>query len=397
MLLKRLRRMPKSALAVLLFAVIVAAVLCQLHKTNQKEIADFQEVYNAIPVTVTVTNLTGNRSDMLEMEGWVPDLFQMNPTADYVKDVKIQMRHDINNACAFQGFQLKGISMEDMAENLMPSRGGEIRYFEGYDGSMFSSPELLCLIPEGTEGFMNEDGTVTLAFRCRNWHAPLDATEEELYVETELSFTVAGTFSSYQDSMYVYTSYLAVKKVYTRMGCEREVDSVSATLANNEQLEEFRELVKQWFAEPNPKGEKTPCTFLTYQYFPFALDIDDGMLRRATATLQTSIAINQFSTFLVFVLSAGAGFFLGFLMVRNRKREIMLMRTLGKPNSHIYRDFAAEQMVWALAGIAIGGSFFRWEPLPRLVLFGLVYFAGLSAALVLFLRSKLLTNIKEDE
>ena len=43
-----------------------------------------------------------------------------------------------------------------------------------------------------------------------------------------------------------------------------------------------------------------------------------------------------------------------------------------------------------------GGAVFLWKPLSRLTLFAAVYFLCLSGALLLFLNSKLLTTIKED-
>ena len=49
------------------------------------------------------------------------------------------------------------------------------------------------------------------------------------------------------------------------------------------------------------------------------------------------------------------------------------------------------------AGILLGGAAFLWQPLQRLMLFGGIYFVGLSIALVIFLCKNLLTTIKEDE
>ena len=103
------------------------------------------------------------------------------------------------------------------------------------------------------------------------------------------------------------------------------------------------------------------------------------------------------STALVFVLTAGAGFLIGFLMVRSRKRDIDLMRTMGTSNGLIYLSFAAEQMLCLIVGTAAGAATYTWQPLIPLVIFMGIYFAGLSAALIIFLRSNLLTAIKKDE
>jgi hypothetical protein len=73
------------------------------------------------------------------------------------------------------------------------------------------------------------------------------------------------------------------------------------------------------------------------------------------------------------------------------------MRTLGEANGRVYCSFALEQMVCVILGTAAGGAYFAWQPVGRLLLFALIYFVGLSAALLVFLRKNLLSTMKEDE
>ena len=171
------------------------------------------------------------------------------------------------------------------------------------------------------------------------------------------------------------------------------------TLKNNDDLESLRTESKKWFAEPNPLGEKTPYegNELYYDYYPFALNINDELLQRATTTLQTSITTNRICTVIVLCLSAAAGFLIGFLMVRNRKKEIALMRTMGTPNRSIYWGFTLEQMLCVILGIVLGGSYNGWHPADRLGILAAIYFVGLTVALQIFLHKNLLTTIKEDE
>ena len=112
--------------------------------------------------------------------------------------------------------------------------------------------------------------------------------------------------------------------------------------------------------------------------------------------MKTNIMINEISTALVFILSASAGFLVGFLLINRRKREIMLMRTMGTPDRIIFRDFALEQMICAFAGALFGGVFFLWWPIWRVGMFLAVYFVGLGISLTVFLKKNLLTAIKEE-
>lgn len=381
-----------SGMGVALFAALISFVLCWLNLSIQKEKEDYEVAYAQVPVEVTVTNLTGTRSDNLAIPVWVGHLFQEGASSSWFEDLRIKARHMVNNRCDFEGFELIGISNIDLAPELSVHKGVTINYYPGFDESMFAVEEFLVLIPEEMAQCVDEDGTVTLAFRCAHRDYPLS---EPVFVEAELTFTVAGVYSSAGRSA-LYCPYWAVDRVYTRTCCDWEIDSISATLSDNSKLEEFRGFAAEWFAKPNISGEKTPWDFASYTYYPHALDIDDTMLRRVSAALGASIAINQFAAVVVFIFSAGAGFFVGFLMIRNRKREILLMRTLGKADLAIYRDFSIEQMVFILAGALIGGAFFAWRPMGRLALFVGIYFTGLSAALTVFLRSRLLTGTKEE-
>ncbi len=380
-----------QGLGIALFAGLIAFVLCWLNVSIQQEKADYEIAYAQVPVEVTVTNLTGSRTDRLAMPAWVESLFQNNEGI-WFQDLKIKARHTVNDSCAFVNYELVGISSIDLAPELYAQKGAAIHYYEGFDETLFANQELLVLIPENMVHCVQEDGTVTLAFRCPHRDYPLS---DGVIVEAEMTFTVAGTYAA-GDSLSLYCPYWAVDRVYDRTCCEREIDSISATLTDNHKLEEFRDFAAQWFAEPNISGEKTPWDFAFYTYYPYALDIDDLMLRRVSAALGASIAINQCAATLVIIFSAGAGFFVGFLMIRSRKREILLMRTLGKADLAIYRELASGQMVFILAGALAGGACFAWQPVGRLVLFVGIYFTGLSAALAVFLRSRLLTGTKEE-
>lgn len=100
---------------------------------------------------------------------------------------------------------------------------------------------------------------------------------------------------------------------------------------------------------------------------------------------------------LVFVLATGAGAFVGFLVIRSRKRKIALMRALGTSNGRIYAIFALEQMFFVFLGTLAGEVKFMWTPALWLILFVCVYYVGLSVAIIITLRKNLLFSIKENE
>lgn len=199
---------------------------------------------------------------------------------------------------------------------------------------------------------------------------------------------VAGVYTG-GDQKTVYCAWLTLMGIWDEMGQMETATAIQATLRNNDQVSALRQAAAAAeFAEPDPNADPTDLHL--------ALDIDDSKLRQADLTLRNSLRVNALSAMLVFVLSAGAGFLIGFLMIRSRKREISLMRTMGTPNRHIYLSFAAEQMLCVVAGIVLGSFTHGSQPPQQLVVFGSVYFIGLSAALLIFLRKNLLTSIKEE-
>ena len=126
--LKTLKRAPVRAVAVLLFAAVISMIICALHASNEAELRNYEETLKTVPITVTVTDLSGTNNGKLIIDPWVLDLFigdkpvkfydlsvledpndyfaasklrrETEPIklslTEYVKDVQIQMRMPIN-------------------------------------------------------------------------------------------------------------------------------------------------------------------------------------------------------------------------------------------------------------------------------------------------------------
>ena len=73
--LKNLKRAPVRAVAVLLFAAVISMIICALHASNEAELRNYEEVWQSVPITVTVTDPKGKSDDLL-IDSWVLDLFE---------------------------------------------------------------------------------------------------------------------------------------------------------------------------------------------------------------------------------------------------------------------------------------------------------------------------------
>ena len=224
---------------------------------------------------------------------------------------------------------------------------------------------------------------------------------EEERTEYQRTLKIAGTYTA-GDEKSIYCPLSIIEDVYIKLVKRAPIIwSLSATLADNSRLEEFREKASYCFLEPSPNSKELRWGFYVdtvyNEFYEYALDINDENLFDLSAVLEDSIKFNRTVTVFVVILSVISGFLIGFLMVRRRKRDIMLMRMVGESNARVYFGFALEQMICIILGIAVGGAYYNWNPINNLAIFAVAYFIALSLALAIFMSKKLINNIKEDE
>ncbi len=451
--LKRLKRAPVSAIAILLFAAIISVIICALHASNEAELRNYEEVWQSVPITVTVTDPSGVNDGKLLIDSWVLDLFERDEPikiydasalknyddsydfyrtevpvelslSEYLKDIQVFVKRPIatingtNYTGAAGTTMLYGITSIPCDKQLLPEYGCQITWYDGYDESIFSGDDLLCIVPEGMVENYDKGGEVDLYLTGKSGTPVFRTDENGEYVmkdghyiadfpttEYNCTLKIVGTYTA-GDGKSIYCPYPILKQVYSGLGETISVRSLNATLKDNKRLDEFREKMSFCFLEPNPNAKQASwgvkidtglSTKYDERYYPYALDIDDNNLFDLAAILEDSIKFNRTVTLIVVVLSAISGFLVGFLMLRRRKRDIMLMRTVGESNMKLYFGFALEQMICIILGVAIGGAYYMWKPINNLVIFAVAYFVALSLALAIFTSKKLIKNIKEDE
>ena len=397
---RRNTRQPVFALAVVLFAAVLTVVLCHLHKTGQEEQRSFEASYASVPVVFKVAKLDGGTPS--SVPGWIGDLFTergMQPnlepfvstlyfrlaekgTAYYTETDENGVTEEVENTLKFAG-----IPSFYVAEELTEAWGGEVYWHDGYDESILATEELVCLVPESQKDLTQIRVQFT-SYRSYNG--------QQVKKTAERTVQVVGYYID-RGNTTVYIPYEVMDQCYTEMGKSRSYSRVAAILNDNTQIAALREAASMWFAEPNPGGELTEWGRFGYEHYFFALDIDDYMLKNLESNMKNSLRLNQLASAVVFAMSAGAGFLTGFLVIRARKRDISLMRTMGASQAAIFFEFALEQLFCIALGILLGGWYTLWQPAQNLLLFGGIYFAGLTAALIVFLRRNLLRNIKDDE
>ena len=399
-ILRRNIRQPVFALAVVLFAAVLTVVLCHLYKTEQEEQRSLAQTYASVPVTFRITELDGSLPS--QVPGWIADLFTergMGPNlAPFVGSLHVRINfggsyyytktdesgaeREILDGCVFSG-----IHSLRVAEELTEDWGGKVCWYDGYDESILATEEPVCLVPESRKDLQE----LKLRFTYNTMHNGItyDRTCEKV-------LKVAGYYIDEGNSN-IYIPFELMDQCFSELGQPRTYCQVFAVLNDNTQLAALREAAAMWFAEPDPEGKLTEWGRFGYEYYLYALEIDDYMLQNLNTDMKNDQMLNKLASAVVFAMSAGAGFLTGFLVIRARKRDITLMRTLGASQISIFIEFSLEQVLCIAFGIVLGGWYTLWQPAQNLLLFGGIYFAGLTAALIVFLRRNLISNIKNDE
>ena len=385
----RIRKKAQEALAAVLFAAGITLVLCRLESSTDAAKVEYEQIVSRIDVSCTVTNLAGDRSDRLDIFADTISLF--TGERDYVsKDMaglveNVQIKGSTEFYRDGEKYTLAGITSARVDSNLQPENGCTIFWNEGAEESVFGGNSSVCIIPKALMKQLKEQELPEDSFSLK-LHSSCFETEYEGELE------IVGTYQGKNEKT-IYCPWVTYVEIIRSMGDYERADSLSATLRCNEDLELLRVIAAEWFATPDANA----VGLETKDGYYLALDINDSLLTQAKQSLENSMTLNHIAALLVFALSTGVGVLVGFLMIRSRRREIALMRTLGTRDVQIYGSFALEQMVCIVLGIALGGAYFRWQPLMELAIFVGVYFSGLSATLWIFLHKNLITSIKEDE
>ena len=274
-IIKRIKRAPVSAIAVLLFAVIISMIICALQASNEAELRNYEEMWQSVPITVTVTDPTGKNDGDLLISPWILSIFTddtpvkfyddsaekkySDPVeelslAEYLKDIQSMMYTPIstingtNYTSAAGTTMLYGITSLPCDKQLLPENGCEITWYDSYDETVFGSEELVCLVPSGkAEAYDNGSGEAVLYF-----YYAYGRTENGTYVEVsrteyECTLKIVGTYTA-GDEMSIYCPFSIIEQVYAGLDEKLSPDSISATLTDNLLLDEFCEKASRFYS-----------------------------------------------------------------------------------------------------------------------------------------------------
>ena len=232
---------------------------------------------------------------------------------------------------------LIGISSVDADEALASGQDVQIVYFEGYDESIFSSDDYVCVVDENVL-HMVENGILTMSVESyTSYSGP---------VRAELKVVGTVSIGGDTDEAVVYTPFSIASILGSESGrVPSHTEILRATLADNRDLDDFKSVAIGSFREVSG-----------YYFNPntFSLTIYDDEFYDITESLQQTIFFIDISTPFVYAIVICIGFIASFLLTRRRKNEYANMRSVGVSRVSIFTCVLFEQTMLCAVGAALG-------------------------------------------
>jgi len=208
---------------------------------------------------------------------------------------------------------------------------------EGYDITALEGDARVCLAPRSLELELGE--TVTL---------PLGGEYRKLQME----LTVVGLYGKeYRsaDELDVYYCPLNAMEDFLREN-QQEITYhiLEMELQKLDRLGDF----------------KTQMTKLGLEKGSARLTVNDALLQQVTAKFRQHIRLLNTLLPVLLTIVAGIGFGLSFLLLRGRKREAAVLRSLGTRRVQVFGMFLSETALQALLGTLLGGGL-AWAALGK--------------------------------
>lgn len=394
----------------------LAWFICLFNGFITQKQAEIDHAYEALPVSVVISNLQGSQTDDLLISEDVIDYFisdsysylgQTEPVAfsSYVKDVLIKStlyytisvndESDTVTNSKPENQKIVGITSTAAEPKLDATEGVAIHYF-GPDGErQFASEQPVCIVSESLLQSIKEDenGKYNIVLQV---HTSPDANEAKI-----LSVEIIGYYA--KDDNTIYCSWNAVAEIQKLLSGEIIAGSLSATIADNRKIDDFKLLLQRHFAEVNPTGELTEVPNApVLSYFRYAATVQDQLLRQTVNNLNQNMKILQRLLPLIVVLALAIAFFAGFLFVHVQKKPLAIARSLGTPKNRVILMILLENTVWVLVGICAYLGLLLVMPmvhneLPYVVVVNCAFMIGSWIAGHMACGKKAQYSLKEDE
>lgn len=306
----RNRRVTLISIAAVLAMTAFLMVFTNSIRINQ---ASLNDAYDNLEVKAHITASTALADPYLEEER-----YRAIVNSGFVAEHAAMVRFKQSGSTTLRG--VSDSSIDSMLEEALLFTTWQ----EGYDARILQGDQPVCLAPADSGVELGEQKEFFLIEK-----------------ETVVSLTVVGLYelgySSGAKAFYCSLNWLL--DTCHQLGVTVHYHALEMHLGNLRQLDDFKEQMKA----------------LAMDTGSAILIINDALLREVTSQLNRQIRLLESVLPILLALVAGIGFGLSFLLLRGRKKEAAIMRSLGMRRWQVAGVFLTETAAQALTGTLVGG------------------------------------------
>lgn len=274
--------------------------------------SELEDSYAALSATARIKAKKATAKPQLEVEE-----FRTILDSGFVASYGVMADHDLMDMNVLRGVNGPNIdpTLRDQLE--------EVEWRPGFDSTSFFESEMVCLVPDV---YMVEYGDT--------W---------ELEIEDQMfTLTIAGIYGSlFSDNGVVYYCPVdTLQEIYRQADVPFYYNTFEMELQNLPELDNFKALLRELGLDDG--GTRVV--------------INDSRLQSITSQLKRQIRLLETLLPVLLALVAGVSFGLSFLLLRGRKREAAILRSLGMRRRSVFAALEGEIALQALLGLLIGAG-----------------------------------------
>lgn len=304
----------RATLAAALAAAALVAFLLVYSDNIRRSEVELGNAYDTIPVDAYLAGTSATQPPRFNDE-----LYQQILSSGFVAASRAAAECQVHSSDTLRA--LDSIEMDATLSEYAPG----IEWLEGYDESLFAGEQAVCIAPRSAELALGEEARLPMRTR-RSVVAVL---------------TVVGLYGGGYDGFGGATYYCplpVLRGLYEENGMPFSYCGLEMELCNTRELGTFKAQMRELRLD----GGMT------------RLVVNDALLLSVTTQLQRHIELLKALLPLLFAFAAAIGFVLSFLLLRGRRREAAVMRSLGAKRRRVFATLLLETAMQAASGAALG-------------------------------------------
>lgn len=336
MLLKYIRRTFRSRVGEAAIAVLTVGLCLLLMLLLDRILIDqkteLEGVYDNTKIVCTVSNPSGSAVDGLSLPSTYLDF--VTEGGSLYDDVTDMRCYALAAFLLLNAEDRVPFYMMNTPEALPVFESLSVQYAEGYGPDDFDGEEAIAIISDSLLPYVGEDGMMTLYLPPR--------------MDDSITFRVVGTCTL--DTKAVYLSLKPGWDLMARNNRSFSVRAMSFTIADNRRLNDIKMSLSNYFIPANRFNQGTAR---------YGLIMDDASFVDSVMVVERSIALFRLFQTVLFLLSAGVCFLVSFLLIRRRRAELAVMRSLGCRGRQIYGQLLWEYAICFVLGAMLSCGVLR--------------------------------------